>query len=65
MALERLKRRVTAKHFQLFYLSVILGKPAAEVAATIRTNRGEVYLVKHRVGLGFRRILKTLGNKPL
>jgi len=49
LALERLKARVKPKHFQVFYLFVVKGQPAAQVARALGVNRALVYLVKHRL----------------
>ena len=48
-AMERLARRVPAKHFQAFDLHVRCGQPVAQVAADLGINRPTVYLITHRL----------------
>ena len=48
-ALEKVKRQVNAKQFQIFYLHVIKKGPAQKVARTLGVNVARVYLAKHRV----------------
>ena len=48
-ALERVKRQVAAKHYQIFDCVVLKQWPAAKVAAALRVSVAQVYLVRHRV----------------
>ena len=48
-ALERVKRRVKAKHYQIFYLYVIKDWPADKVARVLGLNAAQVFLAKHRI----------------
>ena len=48
-ALERLHRRVSAKHDQIFHAHVIADMPVSKVAKMLGTNAALVYLVKHRL----------------
>ena len=48
-AVRRVKRRVSAKHFQIFDCAALKRWPAAKVAAELRVNIAQVYLVKHRI----------------
>ena len=48
-AMERLARRVPAKHFQAFDLHARCGQPVAQVAADLGINRPTVYLITHRL----------------
>jgi RNA polymerase sigma-70 factor (ECF subfamily) len=48
-AIERVKRRVSPKQFQIFDLYVLKEWPVREVARTLHTNVARVYLAKHRV----------------
>jgi RNA polymerase sigma-70 factor (ECF subfamily) len=48
-ALEKLKRQVKAKQFQIFYLHVIRELPPTKVARALGVNVGQVYLAKHRL----------------
>jgi RNA polymerase sigma factor (sigma-70 family) len=48
-ALDRVKRQVSARQFQIFDLHVLQNWPVSEVSRTLRVNIGQVYLAKHRV----------------
>lgn len=48
-ALERVKRRVDAKHYQIFDCLVVKQWPAAKVAASLSVSLAQVYIVKHRL----------------
>ncbi|HEV7868077.1 MAG TPA: sigma-70 family RNA polymerase sigma factor [Chthoniobacteraceae bacterium] len=48
-ALERVKRRVSARQIQIFDCCVIKRWGAAKVASELRVNIAQVYLAKHRV----------------
>jgi RNA polymerase sigma-70 factor (ECF subfamily) len=48
-ALERVKKRVGGKQFQIFECCVVKRWAAARVAETLRVNIAQVYLAKHRV----------------
>ena len=48
-ALERVKRKVDAKHYQIFDCAVIKQWPPAKVAAELQVSSAQVYLVKHRI----------------
>ena len=48
-AIERVKRRVGAKQFQMFDLYVLKEWPVGEVARSVNANIAQVYLAKHRV----------------
>ncbi|HYR57610.1 MAG TPA: sigma-70 family RNA polymerase sigma factor [Chthoniobacteraceae bacterium] len=48
-ALERVKKRVNARQFQIFDCCVIKRWPASRVAEALRVNLAQVYLAKHRV----------------
>ena len=48
-ALERVKRQVNLKHFQIYDLYVIKEWPVTKVTRTLNVNIGQVYLAKHRI----------------
>ena len=48
-ALERVKRCVKAKHYQIFYLYVIKEWPSDKVARVLGLNAAQVFLAKHRI----------------
>jgi len=48
-AIERVKRRVDARQYQIFDLYVIKQWPVKKVAATLSVSPGQVYLARHRI----------------
>jgi RNA polymerase sigma-70 factor (ECF subfamily) len=58
-ALEKLKRRVSPRHYQVFHLAVMKEQPTARVAETLGLNLAQVYLVKHRVLRDFKQMIKA------
>jgi RNA polymerase sigma-70 factor (ECF subfamily) len=48
-ALARLRRRVSARHYQIFHTHVIDGTSASMTARMLGTSVAQVYLVKHRL----------------
>jgi len=59
-AMQRLKGEVSTQHFQIFYLSVIKGHPAAKVAAALGVNMAKVYVVRHRLTPPFKKLVASL-----
>ena len=59
-ALERVKRRVTAKQFQMFDLYVTQQWPMDLVTSTLGVNAARVYMAKMRIGRLFKREVKNL-----
>lgn len=59
-ALERLKRMVKLKHFQIFFLHVIKQQSVRDVAKSLGVNVAQVYLVKHRLAWRFNEELQRL-----
>ena len=49
MALSRLKRKVSAQHYQIFDCAALKGWSAAKTAKSLGINIAQVYLVKHRL----------------
>ena len=64
MAADRLKCRVQARHFQVFYLHVLKQQPAAQVAKRQGVSVGQVYLIKCRLVPIFKGIVRELETKP-
>jgi RNA polymerase sigma factor (sigma-70 family) len=60
LAVERVKKQVTATQFQIFELYVMKKWPARKVATTLRISIGRVYLAKHRVWKLVKREVKAL-----
>jgi RNA polymerase sigma-70 factor (ECF subfamily) len=63
-ALERVKQRVSVKHFQIFDLAVIKQWPTEKIAKTFDVGVGQVYLIKHRVSAKLKSELKKLRRDP-
>jgi len=64
-AIQRVKSKVKARHFQIFDLCVIQEWPIVQVIKTLKINRGQVYLAKHRVGAQIKKELQELERHPL
>ncbi|MDB6032923.1 MAG: rna polymerase sigma factor region 2 [Verrucomicrobiales bacterium] len=47
--LERLKKKVKTKHYQIFDLVIVQGRPMREVAESCGTTVANVYLIRHRL----------------
>lgn len=62
-AVERVKKKVDPKQFQIFDLYVIKQMPVLTVARTLQINPGRVYLCKHRIGNLIRKEIKNLETK--
>ena len=63
-AIERVKRKVDARHFQIFDCAVLKEWSAAKVAKELRVNIAQVYLVKHRIARMLRREVKAIEHSP-
>ena len=59
-ALTRLKRRVEAKHYQIFDCVVVKQWTAAKAAKELGVNIAQVYLVKHRLKAMLKKELKEI-----
>lgn len=64
-AMERVKLRVNAEHYQIFHLSAVKGLKTMEVARMLKVNVGQVYLVRHRLAKDVKREIERLKEKPL
>ncbi len=60
LALDRIKERANALHFQAFHRLVVLGFSAGEVARTLELSRPQVYLAKHRIAALLKQELRAL-----
>ena len=49
-ALDRVRKKVDPKHFQIFDEYVLKERPVLEVRNRLRVSATQVYLIKHRVG---------------
>jgi RNA polymerase sigma factor (sigma-70 family) len=64
-ALDRVKRKVKAKHYQIFDLSVLKNWPVERITRTLGVSSTQVYLARHRIGLLLRQEIKRLEAKPI
>ena len=59
-AMERVKYRVKAEHYQIFDLNVVKGWPVDKVAEILGVSTARVYLVKHRVAALVKKEIRLL-----
>jgi RNA polymerase sigma factor (sigma-70 family) len=64
-ALERVKKKVDSKHYQIFDLYVLKKWPVMKVTRILRVNPGKVYLTKHRIGNLIKKEIDHLRTKPI
>src|SRR2546422_2693643 len=62
-AMEKVKRQVNPKQFQMFDLYVFEKWPVLKVARTLGVNVGLVYLAKHRISALLKKEIKNLETK--
>ena len=60
IAIERVKRKVSSKQFQIFDLAVLREWPAAQISEALEVTSSYVYLTKHRVHRRFKAELQAL-----
>jgi RNA polymerase sigma factor (sigma-70 family) len=59
-AIQRVKQEVKPKHFQIFELYALKGRPAGQVARTFGVNVALVHLIKHRVASQIKKEVKRI-----
>jgi RNA polymerase sigma-70 factor (ECF subfamily) len=59
-ALDRLKRKVDAKHYQIFDCLAVKLWSASKVASSLQVSIAQVYLVKHRLSAQLKREVAAL-----
>lgn len=64
-ALDRVKKQVNPRQYQIFDLYVIKDWPATKVAKTLGVSMTQVYLAKHRIGSLVKQELKRLETKMI
>ena len=64
-ALDRVKKQVNPRQYQIFDLYVIKDWPATKVAKTLGVSITQVYLAKHRIGSLVKQELKRLETKMI
>jgi RNA polymerase sigma factor (sigma-70 family) len=60
LALEEVRNSSNPKHFQIFDLYVIQGRPPVEIAQTLRVSRAQVYIAKQRISLRIQKEVRRL-----
>jgi RNA polymerase sigma factor (sigma-70 family) len=63
LALEKLERQTSVRHYQIFLLHVIKQHPAEQVATLTGVDTDQVYLIKHRLAPQFRAALEQLETR--
>jgi RNA polymerase sigma factor (sigma-70 family) len=64
-ALQRVKRKANAQHYQIFHLHFIKKYSPEQICELLSVGRGQVYLAKHRVGAMVKKEIKQLEKKML
>ena len=64
-AIERVKRKVDARHYQVFDLYVFTQWPVSRITRALRVNSGNIYLILHRVGNLIKKELASLRTRLL
>jgi len=64
-ALERVKRRVDARQYQVFHQLMLKGRKPNEVARALKIARPRIYLIKHRLNKLLKKEISWLRTKPL
>ena len=62
-AIDKVKRRVNARQYQIFDLYVIKQWPVQKVASTFGVNIGQVYLAKHRISALVKKEVQNLESQ--
>jgi RNA polymerase sigma factor (sigma-70 family) len=60
VASDRVRKQVSPKQFQIYYLHVLNELPVADVVRRLHVSPAQVYLARLRVGRVFRSVVKTL-----
>lgn len=64
-ALERVKQKVDAKHYQVFDLHVMKQWPVDRVMRSLNVSRPTVYMIKHRLTWLFKKEIDRLRDHPI
>jgi len=64
-AAEFVKKKVDARHYQIFDLLILQQWPAGRVAQALKVSRASVYVVKHRLNKLLKKEVARLRNKPI
>jgi RNA polymerase sigma factor (sigma-70 family) len=63
MAVEKVKRQVKPKQYQIFDLYVVKKWPMDKIVSTLGVNMGQIYLAKHRISALIKKEVKSLEAK--
>ena len=64
-AMERVKRKVSPEHYQIFYLHSVKGMPARNVGELLGVSLPKVYVVRHRIARLIKREVQVLEHRGL
>lgn len=64
-AMERVKKKINAEHYQIFHLLLVKGHSPAKVASLLKISAAKVYLVKHRVAGLVQKEIEALKRHPI
>jgi|SRR5581483_1035360 len=64
-AVERVKKKVDPKHYQVFDLYFLKKWPVLKVTRILKINPGKVYLIKHRISKLVEKEIELLRAKPI
>jgi RNA polymerase sigma-70 factor (ECF subfamily) len=64
-AIQRVKRQVKPKHYQIFELNALRKWPATKTARVLGVNTAQVHLIKHRIGALIKKEVKRLEAKGI
>jgi RNA polymerase sigma-70 factor (ECF subfamily) len=62
-AMERVKRKVPAKQYQIFYLHSVKNMPGRDISKLLGVSTAKVYVVRHRIGRLVKREVQTLATQ--
>lgn len=65
VALERVKKKVDPRHYQIFDLYVLQNWPVMKVSKSLQVNPGRIYLVKHRLSALIKQEMRQLDKHEL
>jgi RNA polymerase sigma-70 factor (ECF subfamily) len=65
VALERVKKKVDAKQYQIYDLHVLQDWPVSKVARILNISRAQVYLAKHRIGRLIKKEMERVETRVL
>jgi len=60
MAMERVKRRVSAEHYQIFELCTVQDWPAGKIAKALGVSVAMIYVTRHRIGAMLKKEIRLL-----